>query len=894
MTSYDILTFSNEIIHLLHSSPLFNFKFLVFVISHSDYVIGYRDHATGISLSWKDHLRNVVFIFHFAIKMLHKEWIVYLKRENKSRNFDQIKNYYLPRELRRYIRIDIRILEQNKDLKEKEKKEDDFIIVHSEREFTEKCRQNPDRTIHYLIPHQNHLLRQKSNGPISTLNKFIIRKEGDEESIEETEIFHKNNDQVLIISAEPGMGKSLILDHFTQNSTAENFYVKIILNYCTTILNDLKCRKIKIQENGEFEFVLTSLLGKTDDQEISLLKQLAKEEKLILMFDGLDEVNDYKQQVIQLIDALMRDCKIKKIVITTRNHLREELEDHFGTFSFDLNNFDDEDQKNFLYKYWRNENFKKKLNLQHKERATTAQLKQSAQYLITKIKSSIIKNITKLIGIPLQTKMLADIYFDREKDFSTIEITNYADLYHYFLETKIRIKFEEKSDPVNLEKLPKKLRQGFERAKEDFYSDHIDLSHKLFFNLGSIWDDEEIQEIIEYGVVVAFNPINETPSFLHQSFAEFFLAKSCLQKFKEKFTYDRELEEMLIDQRHFLIRRFLNDLMSKKEWPNEKNDKKFEDKKKFGNCCRENLVFVLKFFIQRNEAILRYKNRFLIIASDYGSKDIVEYLIEKGIDVSKALKYGDREKKDDYEEVDEFIEDDSELYQETTALIEAIRNGHKEIVQLLLKHTDIDVNQNPSMTTALIVASGIGQKEVVKLLLEHKDIDVNKNTWETTALIEASEFGHKEVVKLLLEHKDIDVNKQARRGRTALWVASEKGHQEIVQLVLGHKGMNVNQPNEYGETALMVASNKGHKEYVQFLLGHKDIKVNQKSKKERRTALIGASIYGQKEIVQLLLELQDIDVNQKDEDGHTALWWASKKGHKEVVKLLLDQGAIKN
>jgi hypothetical protein len=34
--------------------------------------------------------------------------------------------------------------------------------------------------------------------------------------------------------------------------------------------------------------------------------------------------------------------------------LREELEDHFGTFSFDLNNFDDEDQKNFLHKYRRN------------------------------------------------------------------------------------------------------------------------------------------------------------------------------------------------------------------------------------------------------------------------------------------------------------------------------------------------------------------------------------------------------------------------------------------------------------------------------------------------------------------------------------------------------------
>ena len=103
---------------------------------------------------------------------------------------------------------------------------------------------------------------------------------------------------------------------------------------------------------------MKSLLNKTNEQEISLLKHLAKEEKLILMFDGLDEVNDYKEQVIHLIDVLEKDKRIKRILITTRNQLREELEDHFRTFSFNLNNFDEEDQKNFLHKYWRNLNLK--------------------------------------------------------------------------------------------------------------------------------------------------------------------------------------------------------------------------------------------------------------------------------------------------------------------------------------------------------------------------------------------------------------------------------------------------------------------------------------------------------------------------------------------------------
>jgi predicted NACHT family NTPase len=165
-----------------------------------------------------------------------------------------------------------------------------------------------------------------------------------EESIDEEEIFHKNHEKVLIISAEPGMGKSLILDNFTQNSTSDNFFIKIILNTCTDALNRIRSQKVA---NDSIEFVLKSLLNKTNEQEISLLKQLAKEEKLILMFDGLDEVTDYKEQVIDLIDALIKDKRIKRILITTRNQLREELEDHFRTFSFNLNNFD-EDQNDFF------------------------------------------------------------------------------------------------------------------------------------------------------------------------------------------------------------------------------------------------------------------------------------------------------------------------------------------------------------------------------------------------------------------------------------------------------------------------------------------------------------------------------------------------------------------
>ena len=78
--------------------------------------------------------------------MLHKEWIEYLKRKNETSN--NFKNYYMSRKLRRFIQIDRKLLEE---------KANDLIIVHTEDEFNEKCRRNPQiKNIHYLIQDKNN------------------------------------------------------------------------------------------------------------------------------------------------------------------------------------------------------------------------------------------------------------------------------------------------------------------------------------------------------------------------------------------------------------------------------------------------------------------------------------------------------------------------------------------------------------------------------------------------------------------------------------------------------------------------------------------------------------------------------------------------------------------
>jgi hypothetical protein len=289
------------------------------------------------------------------------------------------------------------------------------------------------------------------------------------------------------------------LDTFAQ-SAEEFFFLKIVLNNFTDILSQLKEREIKLKDHDAIEFTLERVLGKTEKLEVKLLKHLAQEKKLILMFDGLDEVIDFKDQVKSLIKAIHKTYKLKKIFATTRNHLRAELEDYFRTISFNLNVFEEKDQIDFLYKYWR-----RRLELiKRGKRVKKEKLKQFAEDLVVKMRKSLSSEISDLIGIPLQTKMLADVYFeelnsrpeDRE-EATKVEIINIADLYHYFLETKIKIRFREKRQI-------KGNRDLYEGERKMFYSDHTKLSSKLIFkNSGmsfkeSLNDEEKIQEIIKH------------------------------------------------------------------------------------------------------------------------------------------------------------------------------------------------------------------------------------------------------------------------------------------------------------------------------------------------------------------------------------------------------------
>ena len=126
---------------------------------------------------------------------------------------------------------------------------------------------------------------------------------------------------------------------------------------------------------------------------------------------------------------------------------------------------------------------------------------------------------------------------------------------------------------------------------------------------------------------------------------------------------------------------------------------------------------------------------------------------------------------------------------ENTPLHSAARHGDHEMVQVLLEY-GVDVNtHNKYLDTPLNFALLYGRKiepKVVQLLVEH-GADPNRRGYEgSTALHRASKSGQFEIVRLLIEH---GANEEVKddEGRTPMDVASGEQREEIIKLLLENR-----------------------------------------------------------------------------------------------------------
>jgi ankyrin repeat protein len=221
-----------------------------------------------------------------------------------------------------------------------------------------------------------------------------------------------------------------------------------------------------------------------------------------------------------------------------------------------------------------------------------------------------------------------------------------------------------------------------------------------------------------------------------------------------------------------------------------------------------------------------------------------------------------------------------------TALILAATRGHLGVVNVLLSHKDIAVDQTDvtGLTALHWAATNNRPKVVACLLAVGARVNLADDRQRLTALMKASWKGHVDVVKALLADKRTAVDQVDASGQTALHWAATGNKPEMAACLLA-SGANVNLKNGGGDAALVLAVKNGHPDVVKTLLAHKDIAVDQ-ADSTGMNALHWAAFQNRPEIVACLLQA-GATVNMLDgSQRRTALILASSAGHVDVVRRL--------
>ena len=240
--------------------------------------------------------------------------------------------------------------------------------------------------------------------------------------------------------------------------------------------------------------------------------------------------------------------------------------------------------------------------------------------------------------------------------------------------------------------------------------------------------------------------------------------------------------------------------------------------------------------------------------------------------------------------------DVNQRFMESSPVELAMRDGHKEMVALLLDHTDVNAKDGFGLT---LLMNAVAQKnvEMAKFLLQ-KGARVNDvcDSTNETALNLAVKTKNEEMIEVLKQAGGIESKEvkspfappySSQNVDANLIEAASNGDIKKMEEFLA-QGANVNAISDYNLTAIISASLGGSLEAVDFLI-RKGADVN-KEGMMKMTALMFASQEGHVDVVKTLLA-HGADIHHKNELGQSVLQVAVASKHDDIVEILKKAGA---
>jgi hypothetical protein len=167
---------------------------------------------------------------------------------------------------------------------------------------------------------------------------------------------------------------------------------------------------------------------------------------------------------------------------------------------------------------------------------------------------------------------------------------------------------------------------------------------------------------------------------------------------------------------------------------------------------------------------------------------------------------------------------------ESSALEHAVRNGNREMIQLLLwAKADVNARDRNGQTVLMMLDEDVTPEIVWDLLNAGAKVNMRDRDGDT-ALSEIALVNNVEVLKTLLD-AGAKVNAVNNIGQSALMRAASEGLVNNIRLLV-QAGADINQRDKQGKTALQYAKEGEHRAAVRLLisLGAAEIEENEKEK----------------------------------------------------------------
>ncbi|XP_060573525.1 E3 ubiquitin-protein ligase MIB2-like [Ruditapes philippinarum] len=222
-------------------------------------------------------------------------------------------------------------------------------------------------------------------------------------------------------------------------------------------------------------------------------------------------------------------------------------------------------------------------------------------------------------------------------------------------------------------------------------------------------------------------------------------------------------------------------------------------------------------------------------------------------------------------------------------LISAAAKNDVSMVQRVLKDSPALIDKTHQGLTALIISSHEGHKDVVNVLLKagaNKDLTESKGN---TALMAALMKKREEIAMILID-AGANVHLVNSAARSALHFAASNGCNTTLRALLG-KGVDVNKQDIAGDTPIHDAILNKNDSAVSFLVADPKINLRICNKKGHSPLHLAAMKDDEISVSRILAKAPELK-NARKSEGYTPLHVAAINDNKDVIKTLLKAHAV--